>query len=187
MFARLVRYIYLRLQRLLRGLARSSGTEHQIALGLGIGMFIGMLPIVGIQMVVSAGCATLARANRLAAILPVWLTNPLTIVPIYSFNYWIGWLLVGGPSLMDFRQEFHKVIAPEKGMVEALKSLAAMGLETLLPLWLGCIIVGLVCAIPTYFAGFAMVRDLRTQLAKRRAKRHKSTPPTDTPAPTDQP
>ncbi len=187
---RLPHYYYLRLQRLMRRLARSAGTEHEIALGLGIGMFIGLLPLVGIQMVVAAVCATVARANRLAAILPVWLTNPLTLVPIYSFNYWVGRKLVGGPRLRDFLHQFHEVIAPDKGVVDALKTLADMGVDTLLPLWLGCAVVGVAAAVPTYFLGRQLVCDFRRGLAKRRAARHQrlhearqaqAHPQTDTP------
>ncbi|MBN2713691.1 MAG: DUF2062 domain-containing protein [Planctomycetes bacterium] len=171
---RIAKHYWIRFQRAFRKIARSHGTPRDIALGLAIGMFIGMTPTVGLQMILSVIVATIFGANRLAAILPVWITNPATIIPIYSFNYYLGTLITGGPGIEGFKQDFGKVIAAadNDGIVAALKEMGEIGMEIQLPLWTGCVIVGLALALPSYYFGLKFVLKFREALDKRRADRH---------------
>lgn len=175
---RLTRLYWIRIQRALRRVARSHGTTDEIALGVAIGMLIGMTPTVGLQMVIAAFVATLVGANRLSAILPVWITNPLTIAPIYTFNYWIGLQLVGGPDTATFWKSFNEVIQASKeggffeGMWNALSTLAHLGMDIQLPLWTGCFVVGIALAVPSFFVSRRAVTQFRIRLKRRRAARH---------------
>lgn len=177
------RFRYL-LRRALRALGRATGTAHQIAMGVAIGFFIGWLPIVGIQMVVAVIVCTIFRANKVVPIFPIWLTNPVTMVPIYSFNYWIGWLVVGGPPLADLAAVLKRMITPPDptdemgrfaawwdGVKHAFHELLSMGWEMQLPLWLGCIIVGLALAIPSYYISYKFVESFRQAVANKRQRR----------------
>ena len=169
---------------MLRALGRATGTAHQIALGVAIGFFIGWLPIVGIQMAVAVVVCTIFRANKVVPIFPIWLTNPVTIVPIYSFNYWVGWLVVGGPPLSDLAAVLRKMVAipeaaPDVGRFEAwwagikhsFGELLSMGWDMQLPLWLGCVIVGLALAIPSYYLSLRFVESFREAVVKKRQLR----------------
>lgn len=169
------------MRRLLRALGRATGSAHQIALGVAIGFFVGWLPIVGIQMVVAVVVCQIFKANKVVPIFPIWLTNPVTIVPIYSFNYWVGWLVVGGPPLKDLASVLRKMIAvPDPvesagrfetwwtGVKHALGELLSMGWDMQLPLWLGCVIVGLALAIPSYYISYHFVESFRSAVAKKR-------------------
>ena len=42
--------------------------------------------------------ATLFKANRLVAVAATWISNPMTYLPLYWFNYYLGCLLLGTTS-----------------------------------------------------------------------------------------
>ncbi|MDR0362025.1 MAG: DUF2062 domain-containing protein [Planctomycetota bacterium] len=172
------------MRRLLRALGRATGTSHQIALGVAIGFFVGWLPIVGIQMAVAIVVCQIVHANKVVPIFPIWLTNPVTLVPIYSFNYWVGWLVVGGPPLSDIARVLGRMIAvqepgPDVGRFEtwwesirhAFSELFSMGWDMQIPLWLGCVIVGAALAVPSYFLTRKFVDSFREAVAKKRQMR----------------
>jgi uncharacterized protein (DUF2062 family) len=173
------------LNRLLRALGKASGSSHHVALGVAVGFFIGWLPIVGIQMVVAIIVCGIVRANKVVPIFPIWLTNPATVIPVYSFNYWVGWKIVGGPPLEDLVVVLQKMIRhhdPDPGMGrwemwwmgirQALGELLSMGWEMQLPLWLGCVIVGLALAVPSYYITYRLVESFRKAVVDKKVERN---------------
>jgi uncharacterized protein (DUF2062 family) len=64
----------------------------------GVGMFAALLPIP-FQMLVSAAGAIIFRVNLPVSVALVWLTNPLTMPPIFIAQYWIGSTLLNTPML----------------------------------------------------------------------------------------
>jgi uncharacterized protein len=65
-----------------------------IALGLAIGVFMGLLIPVA-QIPFSAAIAVVVRANLPVAVVSTLVTNPFTFAPLYVVAYRIGLLLVG--------------------------------------------------------------------------------------------
>lgn len=55
-----------------------------------VGGVVSLLPLYGIQLVVALGVAILFRANLTLTVALQFITNPLTIVPIYGFTAWVG-------------------------------------------------------------------------------------------------
>jgi uncharacterized protein (DUF2062 family) len=80
---RSARYWYLRLVRI-------QATPHNIALGLAVGVFAGLLPILPFQIAVAVTLAFIVRGSKIAAALGTWITNPLNWVPFYMMCYYIG-------------------------------------------------------------------------------------------------
>ncbi len=125
-------------------------TPHSIALGAAIGMFIALMPVVGIQMLIVGIVALLTRRlfyfNRIAALIMVYVTNPLTIVPIYWFCYRVGaiWFPVDVT-----RDDFAKLLEYE-GFSQWWDTIANLFIEIGVPLLVGTTIVGIVCGIATY-------------------------------------
>lgn len=65
-------------------------SPHRIALAFSVGVFIGMSPLIGLHTVLGLLVAWLFKLNKLVSIAGVYVTNPWTIVPIYSFGIWLG-------------------------------------------------------------------------------------------------
>ncbi len=67
--------------------------RHSIAAAFFIGLFIAMIPLP-LQMLMAAFCAMIFQANLPLSVSLVWISNPLTIAPIFYFSYRLGaWLL----------------------------------------------------------------------------------------------
>ena len=84
-----------RLRRGLNWLWEQEGSAGQRARGLAAGVFCGCFPFFGLQMVLSVGLATLVRGNHLLAAAGTLVSNPLTYVPLYWFNFLVGSQLLG--------------------------------------------------------------------------------------------
>jgi uncharacterized protein (DUF2062 family) len=74
--------------------------REKIALGLAIGVCCGMIP-GPLQMISAIGLTLYLRVNLPMALIGTFLTNPLTIVPIYMLAYAIGQSALGST---DWRQ-----------------------------------------------------------------------------------
>lgn len=65
-----------------------------------VGFFIAWVP-VPFQMILAAGLAILCRVNLPISVALVWVTNPLTMPPMFYFAYYLGAHLLGVPAV-DF-------------------------------------------------------------------------------------
>lgn len=67
--------------------------RHSVARAMAVGLFAAFLPIP-LQMLVAACLAIPVRAHMPIAVGLVWITNPLTMAPIFYVTYSLGaWLL----------------------------------------------------------------------------------------------
>ena len=76
---------------------RLRGLPEEIAKGVALGIFIGMTPTFGFQMAIALFFAYLLRENRLAAILGVWITNPVTSFRVPSREVLVFWSFTWKP------------------------------------------------------------------------------------------
>lgn len=132
------RLIPQKLKRLFVKLIKSQSSTQDVADGLAVGIFIGFLPIMGIQMYVAFGLAELMRKNVIAALIAVWVTNPLTAVPIYLFNLWVGTFFYNKPGSLS---QLYGVIKHLE-----LNNVISASKDVLIPLWIGSVVVGLIAA-----------------------------------------
>ena len=98
---RLLRASRHRLRRSLHWLWAQEGTPGQRARGLAAGVFCGCFPFFGLQIVVSVGVASLLKGNHLLAAAGTLVSNPLTYLPLYWFNYLVGDQLLGPSAGAD--------------------------------------------------------------------------------------
>ena len=157
-------------------------TPHRIAWGVAIGVFVGLTPTVGVQMMLAVALATALRGNKIVCIPMVWITNPVTILPIYALCHRLGSGLLP-PGAGEEHGASHLIALMEQtktlGVTRVLEmsfwkevfiGLSMVGAE----LWLGCVIVGFSAATISYFASRWAVnvyRERRRELFKRRASR----------------
>ncbi len=153
----------------LRALLMLDGTSHQIALGAAIGMFVALTPTVGIQMVLVLLIAMLTRSlfrfNKVAALIAVYVSNPLTVVPIYWFNYTIGTIYF--PSTIS-KDEFAKIFEYH-GLQEWWNSMTRLFVDLGVPLLTGSFIVATIGGLVTYPLILRILK--RMKQIQRREKR----------------
>ena len=151
---RLIKFLYFKIVRI-------KATPEVIARGLALGMFVGMTPTMGFQMAIGAFIATLFRQNILATVIVVWVTNPLTFIPIYTFNYTVGaWVL---------QLEGTKMLSPTT--FTSIKELFKMGGQFVYTLWFGSIVVGIVMAVITYYVSVPFIGQFQHRRRERRRKK----------------
>lgn len=141
-------------------LVRLQGKPEVIARGLACGVFAGLFPIFGLQTILGVFLAILFRGNKILAATGTWISNPLTYVPIYAFNFHVGkWLL-------NQNKEFADV------SLQSWEQVKELGSGILITLFVGCFVVGFVCSILSYFLGLHLIRKIRTsyQMRSRRKR-----------------
>lgn len=163
----------MRLRPVLRWVLKLRSSPRAIAGGLGIGMFIAFTPTVGIQIFLAIIAATLCSVNRPAAIVPVWITNPVTVAPIYTFNYWLGTLVWSGPPLSEVKDLFVNLGTALThlefwDMKEAVLAMLYIGTEILIPLVIGSVVVGVVLGIFTYILSLKLLSFFLSRRAEKR-------------------
>ncbi|MET1080128.1 MAG: DUF2062 domain-containing protein [Pseudomonas sp.] len=67
--------------------------RHSVARAMAMGLFAAFIPLP-LQMLLAASLAILVRANLPISVGLVWLTNPITMPPVFYCTYQLGaWLL----------------------------------------------------------------------------------------------
>jgi hypothetical protein len=157
-------------KELIRRILRIDDTPHSIAFGTSIGMLIAMTPTIGIQVIVAAAVCTALRANRLAGIVMVFISNPLTMVPIYWADYWLGAKLIGAAMISkeDFAAIWRRIT--DAGMIGWVReAFVVLTGEIFLPMMLGGTLIGLALAVPLYPITFRAVTARRRRREMRQA------------------
>jgi len=139
---------------------RLRGTPDEIAKGMALGIFIGMTPTFGFQMAIAIFFAILLKENKLAAAIGVWITNPITAPFIYALEYESGRLLLG-LSHARLPQEF------------TFKALTSLGWEVLLPLSLGSLVYGVLCAGLSFALTLRLIPSIRAWRVPRWPRRRR--------------
>lgn len=97
-----------------------------------IGAFCAFIP-VPLQMPLAAIIAYYARANIPLSVALAWITNPVTMWPIWSFGYFVGAWLLDMPTLRNI--EVTEGVGMWGWITEVLP-------QIWIPLWFGNIILG---------------------------------------------
>jgi len=131
-----------------------------MARGLAAGVFAGCFPFFGFQIAIGLVIATLIRGNRLLTIAGTWISNPLTYVPIFAFNYQVGqWVLGRSSTIADFTG------------LTTWQHWRDLGAEVATSLLLGSSVVGIVSSLLTYGVGLGLLQHLRTTHWRSRRRR----------------
>ena len=140
-------------------------TPHRIALGVGIGMFVAFTPTISFQMVLSAALATLCGANKVVGLPIVWLTNPVTAVPIYYGEFVLGkWLLGRAYPSELFNGLLLRFLAAEACWATRWAAVSELFSVFAWPLLLGSLVVSTALGVLSY-AGtiYAVAKYRRTK------------------------
>ncbi len=113
----------------------------RIAKGIAIGVLIAFSPLLGIHTILCIALALIFRASKSAAILGSFLCNPITFPFILFIDYEVG-ILICKIFKMNYT---HYIISDFKNF-----HILEQGLELLVPMLIGSVIVGIIAAIPSY-------------------------------------
>ena len=141
---------------------RLRGTPDEVAKGVSLGIFVGMTPTFGFQMLIALFFAWLLRENKVAAVLGVWVTNPITAPFIYAAEYETGRFLLGMDRL-SFPSEF------------SFETFKTLGFDILIPLCFGSLIFAILWGFLAYALTLRFIPVLRTVRLNRwprRFRRH---------------
>ncbi len=157
-------------------IAKEKDPPAKIALGAALGIFIGLMPIMGIQMAVVAVVALPFRANLKAALAGVWITNPVTVLPIYYMDYRFGLLFTSSEPVGWER--FRAIIDEAANwqwseMLESIQRILHLGADMLIPLFVGGTMLGVIFAVPTYVITLRFVWRHRAKRAEKLARKRR--------------
>ena len=161
---------WLRMRRfVMHNVLHADDTPHSIALGTAIAVFIAILPLVGIQMFLAVAVAALFRVNKAVCLPVMWISNPITIVPLYGTCLAMGRLVLGTDAnatlILDELTAKSQTVSwlDLEFWTHLLSLMVNVGWE----LWIGCSIVGAAVAIICY----PMMRWLVISYRERRRQR----------------
>jgi len=110
--------------------------RKSVSMAFMVGMFCMWIPLPS-QMILAAGAAILLRCNLPISVVLVWITNPITMTPMFYSAYILGnWMLGSPPSNIEFEASFHWI---EQQMDVIWQ-----------PFLLGCFTLGVISAITGY-------------------------------------
>jgi len=116
--------------------------RKSVSMAFLVGLFVMWIPLPS-QMIIAAGAAIVLRCNLPISVALVWITNPLTMPPMFYAAYLVGNNLLGTPpGTSEFEASFDW-IAQQMSIIWQ-------------PFLLGCLILAVLSSI----AGFAGIRLL---------------------------
>ena len=138
--------------------------RHSVSLAVFIGIFCAFVPIPIQTLMVIAMCFW-QGANLPLAMVIIWMSNPLTIPPMFYLTYKLGSYILG-TTLGDF------------SVTLSWEWFSQLGSEILLPLFVGSLLVGTVLASIGYFFvlflwRWKVIKDWEHRKDIRQAKKQK--------------
>jgi uncharacterized protein (TIGR03546 family) len=142
-------YNFKKLKDKLMVLVKINNTPENIALGIALGVFIGITPLYGFHTVIVILMAMLIpRTNKIA----ILVGSNISIPPTAPFISWGGYEI--GRRIFD-----HKYPAIQWTYLKHFRYSDIK--EILFPLFLGSFILGLILAICSYFIILVMIKKFR--------------------------
>jgi len=111
--------------------------RRSVSAAFAIGLLAAWIPTPG-QMAIAAVIALYFRANLPISVALVWITNPLTMPPMFYFAYLVGLWSLGQPS-------------PDSNFEFSVDSIMANLGDIGGPFLTGCLILGVISSIAGYF------------------------------------
>lgn len=136
----------------IKQLLHTKDTPHRLALAFAAGVFIGMSPLLGLHTVLGITLAWTCGLNRIVTLTGVFVTNPWTIVPIYTFSTWLGAKILG---INDFIPDINWSHITLTVFLSEFKPLLA-------PFIFGTIFLGLIAGIFCYMLIYAAVKKAQS-------------------------
>ena len=142
-----------RLKEKISKLLKLNNTPQEIALGVAIGVFIGIMPVYGLHTTLVIIVALfIPRVNKIALLIGTNVSLPPTVPFITWIGYSIGRFLIGkGYPVFNFPDFKHFNLRNFMNFYH--------------PLFVGSIIEGLICGVILYFLTLWLIKRKRAKKA----------------------
>ena len=127
-------------------------SPHRTALAFATGVFIAFSPTYGLHTVMVLFCTWAFRLNFLALMAGALLNNPWTLVPILGATVWVGFQVLGLPSVPPFAWDDL-----------SLNALYRQILPYLLPFVVGGLVLSVVAALLSYPVAYWFISRYRAR------------------------
>lgn len=131
-------YYFRRFNTLIRQPRLWHCNRHSIAIACFIGLFVAMIPLP-MQMLIAASSAALFQANLPLSVSLVWISNPITMPPLFYFAYQLGAKLL----------QLETVTLSSESL--SLDSIASNFLSIWLPLLTGSLLLGTLLGLAGFY------------------------------------
>lgn len=125
----------------------TNDSPRKVALSFAVGVFIGMSPFLGLHTIMGIAVPWIFNLNKFVTIAGVYITNPWTIVPIYTFATWVG------AKLLNIQQIIPDINWNEVGFYLIFYQMKSL----LLPFFLGTTVVGIISGLAGYIIIYYMM------------------------------
>ena len=137
------------LECLKRALFRLKGEPVTIARGFSIGVFVGMTPFFGIHSLISVSLSLIFRANPLASLLGIQVTNVFTAPLLYALSYKVGSMLYPSDRAL---------LLPDDFTLQALFHWLTTLSDVVIILSIGGVILGIPFAFISHFCVYYIAK-----------------------------
>ena len=146
-------------KRLIHPVLHSMASVSQVSWGVGIGIFLGFTPTVGVQMYLAAlvwgFCRYLLnfRFNLPVSVAMVWISNPLTMIPMYYGFLTTGCWVQGKEQLTyaTFESRLTEILSIHSAWGSIVSGAEYLLIELGEPMMLGSLFFAFPIAIGSYF------------------------------------
>jgi uncharacterized protein (DUF2062 family) len=163
-YNRQLKYYFLKFIRL-------RGEPQELALGLALGIFTGMMPIMPFQSALAVALALIFKGSKITALIGTWVSNPLNWYFLYYYSYRIGASLMGlstkdgiFPSVMTSFQNGENVFI-------VFGKILGAGSTIIFAFLFGGFLMGVVVSMPSYFLFLRIFQFIRKWREERRNRR----------------
>ena len=142
------------LLKLVKRIKKLPGDPHYIAMGMAIGIFVGITPTMPFHTVIAVALAFILRGSKAAAAIGVWFGNPISAPFFYLGSYKIGMFIFGHSAPFDVKYE---------SVLELLK----LGADVTVAMVVGGIILGILPGFASYFITRKIIKTIRSRKTAR--------------------
>lgn len=148
-------------------LATLDGTDHNIAMGVSAGIFISFSPTIPFHTILGIICAVIMGGSKRAAIIAVWLSNPITIPVFYAAAYYTGVFLLGTQHAdIQFIYDLIDIIEGSMNTSQKIDQILLVmkpEMQIVYAMLFGGAVLGLPASIVSYFLTRKWVKQIRNE------------------------
>ena len=161
-------------EKLINPILHSTAPVSQVSMGVAVGVFFGLTPTVGVQMYLVALIWSVSRYvfkknfNLPVGAAMVWISNPLTMVPLYYLFLVTGyWILdtQNGISYQVFREHLNTISSQDGAWEIFLAGSRFLLIELGWPMVIG----SSVFAFPGFLISYYLTENIVTKHRKNKA------------------